>query len=115
MGHTGPNRGNPCQLSERGLPEGLFREGRALTDISTTTESYDTLTPDEMRERNEARIQSLANQGFVVNRGTGYLEIMLEVLLGDRLDEARMTYQKKLGAELDGLESQVLRMRLGIV
>jgi hypothetical protein len=86
-----------------------------MTLEEATKEDYSTLSLDEMEARNTERFQQLANQGLQVNPGAGYLETLIESLLDeDRLLEARETYQRKLGKELDNLESQVLRMRLGV-
>ncbi len=86
-----------------------------MTDVSDAAkEDYAGFTLSEMEERNEERRATLLLQGVNVTPGLTYVESMLEVLLGDRLDEARASYQRKVGTQLDTIEAQLLRMRLGI-
>lgn len=87
-----------------------------MTDLSAATkEDYTNLTLEAMAERNAARLNALEHQGVVIqDLSIVLIETMLATLLGDRLDEALTAYQRKIGSKLDSVESQVLKMRLGI-
>lgn len=87
----------------------------------TKDEGYTDLTLAEAHERNAQRLgvlkTKLTDFGFdsLVQSSTMlYFTTLLETVLGDRLDEGRLLYERKLGAQLDELESAERKARLGV-
>ena len=68
---------------------------------------------EELQQDNMRRLQALAQKGTQVqNLGQLYLSTMLEVLLGDRLDEAKMLTELKVKDQLDNIEKMSARAHL---
>jgi hypothetical protein len=67
----------------------------------------------ELNKNNAGRLQRLAQQGTQVQGlGDQYVITMLEALLGDRLDEARLAHELKVADQLDSIEKQSARAHL---
>jgi hypothetical protein len=68
---------------------------------------------EELNKNNAERLQRLAKQGTIVQGlGVQYVIIMLELLLGDRLPEARLDHELKVADQLDSIEKQSARAHL---
>jgi hypothetical protein len=67
----------------------------------------------ELNKNNAGRLQRLAQQGTQVQGlREAYMVTMLEALLGDRLDEARLAHELKVADQLDSIEKQSARAHL---
>lgn len=63
---------------------------------------------DCYRTTNAERLRKLAEKGFSVSNASAlFVEAALEILLGDRLDEARLLAERRLADQLDQVERQV--------
>jgi hypothetical protein len=68
---------------------------------------------ETLNASNLERLQRLAKMGTVVQGlGDQYVATMLEVLLGDRLEEARLLHERKVADQLDSIEQQAARAHL---
>jgi hypothetical protein len=68
---------------------------------------------ETLNKTNAERLQRLAQQGTIVQGlGDQYMVTMLELLLGDRLPEARLAHELKVADQLDSIEKQSARAHL---
>lgn len=68
---------------------------------------------EDIEKECERRIQILGSQGILVQGLDGhYVQTLLEVLLDDRLDIAKMKHMLWVREELDKVEAQVRKARL---
>jgi hypothetical protein len=68
---------------------------------------------ETLNKTNTERLQRLAQQGTIVQGlGDQYVVTMLELLLGDRLPEARLAHELKVADQLDSIEKQSARAHL---
>jgi hypothetical protein len=66
-----------------------------------------------LRADNQKRLRELAAKGIMVKGLSDmYTNTMLELLLGDRLEEAQLMHERKVSVQLDEIERQQLRAQL---